>query len=193
MICSYNICGQELVDSTFHKPLRKKAVKIEFLAPLTGNFTIGYEHYIKNGISWEAKIGMIGAGVNIANQKGIFVKGGPKFKLKPDYIIDGMRSSHPLRGSYIKPELLISYFNHDPLFLDVNDSSNSKDKVGSAILINFGKQNVLAERFTIDWSLGLGYGFTADNSGGYLYGALGGNNQFPIIFSAGFTLGVLLK
>ncbi len=185
--------GQELVDTTFNFPIKKKAVKIEFLAPLTGNFTLGYEQYIKRGMSWEAKIGLIGAGVNISNQKGVFVKGGPKFKLKPDYVVKGMRSSHPLRGSYIKPELLISYFNHDPLFFDVNNESMTKDKLGTAVLINFGKQNVLAERFTIDWSLGLGYGFTADNSGGYLYGALGGNNQFPIIFSGGFTLGLLLK
>lgn len=192
ILAIHPLVAQELDQQTDNKKVKKKALKFEFFAPLTGNFTVAFEQYTGKGISWEGKLGFIGMGKNIEDQKGIFVKIGPKFKLVPDYITDDLRSSHPLRGSYIKPEFMMSYFQHNELFLDFTGETSKLEKLASAVLINFGKQYVLANKFTIDWSIGVGYGFTTNNSGGYLYGAAGGDNNFPLVISSGFTLGILL-
>lgn len=169
--------------------VKTRALKVEFFSPLTGNLTVGYESYVSKGMSWESKLGIIGAGRNIDNQGGVFVKVGPKFKLTPDYIVDGMRSSHPLRGAYIRPELVMSYFTTEDTY-DLFD--NNKEKHGSiSLLINYGKQFVLGEKITIDWSIGLGYGFYGDDEG-YHYGLAAGGGDSPFAVSSGFTIGILL-
>ena len=143
------------------KPFKTRALKVEFFSPLTGNLTFGYEHYVAKGTSWEAKLGIIGAGRNLENQGGAFVKIGPKFKLSPDYVVDGLRSSHPLRGAYIKPELVVHYFSEDDTYNMFGESIKS-NYGGLSILINYGKQFVLGEKITLDCSIGAGYGFGND-------------------------------
>ncbi|MDN5212572.1 DUF3575 domain-containing protein [Fulvivirgaceae bacterium BMA12] len=174
------------------KSVKTKALKMEFFAPLTGNFTLGYESYIKDGISWEAKFGIIGAGKNIENQKGAFARVGPKFKIRPDYITKGMVSAHPLRGAYIKPELVINHFRSDDSYGYPGYETTKESHTGGAILINYGKQFVLGNKITLDWSIGLGYGFGNDGDGGFRYGFASGGSDLPIAGSAGFTLGILL-
>ena len=172
------------------KKVKTRALKVEFFSPLTGNLTLGYEHYVKGGRSWETKLGIIGAGQDLEGQGGVFVKVGPKFKLTPDYLVDGMRSSHPLRGSYIKPELVVNYFSIDGY--NEFGKSTRESQSGFAFLINFGKQFVLGQKITIDWSLGVGYGVTGDGYGGYQYGVAIGDSTVPVAVSSGFTLGILL-
>ncbi|MDN5203509.1 DUF3575 domain-containing protein [Fulvivirgaceae bacterium BMA10] len=170
---------------------KKKAIKMEFFSPLSGNLTLGYEQYIKNWVSFEGKLGLIGVGTNISDQKGLFIKAGPKFKLKPDFITDNMRGSHFLRGSYIKPELVFSFYNHKDIFLD--SSSPSESVQSGAIILNYGKQYILGEILTIDWSFGFGYGFDNNGEGGYHYGHTVGSSTVPIAATAGFTVGLLLR
>lgn len=178
-------------NGTDMKPAKTRALKVEFFSPLTGNLTLGYEHYIARGMSWEGKLGIIGAGQNIENQRGVFVKIGPEFKLSPDFVVDGMRSSHPLRGAYIKPELVVNYFSTDNTY-DMYNENAKEHHSGLSLLINYGKQFVPGEKITIDWSIGLGYGFNNDDGGGYQYGIATGGSGSPFAVSSGFTIGILL-
>tara|TARA_R110002096_G_scaffold222759_1_gene411599 strand:+ start:280 stop:879 length:600 start_codon:yes stop_codon:yes gene_type:complete len=169
---------------------KKSVIKMEFFSPLTGNTTFGYERYLKNFTSIEFKIGIIGLGKKIDEpyrDNGVFVKVGPKFKLKPSYATEGTFGTHLLRGSYIRPELALSIFGHE----DFDRSSESI--TAAALLINYGNQYILGKVMSLDWHVGLGYGFSNDDDQGYFYGFSAGGNDFPMAFSAGFTLGVLLK
>ena len=179
----------QMIEYEHDSTLKKSVIKMEFFSPLTGNTTIGYERYIKNFTSIEAKVGIIGLGKEVDGQRdsGIFLKVGPKFKLKPNYATKGTFGTHLLRGSYIRPELAFAIF-------DNNEYGSISETVTSvALLINYGKQHVLGKIMTLDWHVGLGYGFSSDDELGYYYGYSAGDSSFPMAFSTGFTLGVLLK
>ena len=172
--------------------MKKKAIKIELFSPLTGNTTLGYETYLKNFTSLEFKFGIIGAGVqsNVSpKEKGFFISGGPKFKLKPDYAVDGMYSTHLLRGGYIRPELTFGTFKESR-----EGFWGSKDQATFVTLtINYGKQYIIGDSFSLDWYFGLGYGYANDEDVAYFYRNVIGTHEFPIALNAGFTIGFLLK
>lgn len=190
-----------------HAPLvNTNAIKFEFFAPLGGKFVMGYEKLVKEGLSIELKLGVVGIGVGTAlnNQKnGIFFKGGPKLMLGQDFTFDGMRNVHPLRGSYFKPEIIYSDFTREESGLF--NSSSSTERVGYqayAFVLNFGRQVVLMKVLTFDYYFGAGYGYVVkrgrslsslnDLSIGNpnMYSHLFLGNRFPLALTSGFTLGV---
>ncbi|MEP5160026.1 hypothetical protein, partial [Ekhidna sp.] len=107
---------------------KKKAIKMEFFSPLTGNTTIGYESYIKDWLSWEGKVGIIGLGTDNSdtNPSGVLLKAGPKFKLNPDFVTNDLRGSHLLGGKYIRPEIAFAYYNEDVVSFDGNSETKSR-------------------------------------------------------------------
>ncbi len=173
--------------------MKRKAIKFELFSPLTGNTTFGYETYLKNFTSLEFKIGIIGAGVqnyNSVKEKGAFITAGPKFKLKPDYAVDGMYGTHLLRGGYIRPELTVGSFK---VTRDEVIGAEKDNSTFVSLTINYGKQYILGESFSLDWYFGLGYGYATEDDLGYYYKNVFASNDFPLALNAGFTLGVLLK
>jgi hypothetical protein len=174
--------------------LKKKVIKFEFFSPLTGNTTFGYEQYLKNFTSIEAKIGIIGLGKqNLFSASGVFLKVGPKFKLKPSYATKGTFGTHLLRGTYIRPEIAVSFFKwQDEDFFTLLNRPKEINVKSVALLINYGKQFVLGKIMTLDWHFGIGYGFSNHEDQGYYFGYSAGNSNTPIAFSTGFTLGFLL-
>lgn len=177
---------------------KKRIIKMEFFSPLTGNTTVGYEQYIKDWVSWEAKVGLIGLGTDPGdvNPNGVFFRGGPKFKLNPDFATDGTRGTHLLSGKYIRPELVMSFYSRDETTYDeiTGNATTARDDFSSvAVLINYGRQFVLADIMSLDYHVGLGYGYNSSGEAGYNYSHSTGAKQFPVAVSAGFTVGVLLK
>ena len=174
--------------------LKKKVIKIEFFSPLSGNLTFGYEQYLKDFTSIEGKLGIIGLGKqNNYSASGVFFKIGPKFKLKPSYATEGTFGTHLLRGSYIRPEIAFSFFQwQDEGILSLFGRPEQINVHSMAILINYGKQFVLGKVMTLDWHVGVGYGFSNHDEQGYFFGYTAGNEDFPLAFSTGFTLGFLL-
>ena len=88
---------------------RKRAIKFDFISPLTGNTTFSYEQSLRPGRSLEGSIGLIGLGLdpNDRNGLGAFVQFGMKFIKSPDFYMSKMRYSHLLKGGYVKPEVSI--------------------------------------------------------------------------------------
>jgi len=186
--------AQEIV--TDFESQKKKIIKMEFFSPLTGKTTVGYEQYVKDWMSWEAKIGLIGLGIDPAekNPAGVMLRGGPKFKLNPDFVVNGMKGSHLLSGKYIKPEIAFSAYSENEEYDEFGyNNAGREDYTAMAILINYGHQYVLADVMSLDYHIGLGYGF--DNAGGnrYNYSHSNGGRDFPVAISAGFSIGFLLK
>ena len=177
---------------------KKSIVKMEFFSPVTGHTTFGYEKYIKDWLSWEAKIGFIGLGTDINNTDpgGLFLRGGPKFKLNPDFITRDLRGSHLLSGKYIRPEIAISVYHEDVVDYGISSSTDVRTRenfASFALIINYGRQYVLSDIISLDWHFGIGYGFDNTNGdGGYHHSHFSGSNDFPVAFSGGFTVGVLL-
>ncbi|WP_425392713.1 hypothetical protein [Ekhidna sp.] len=184
------------IDTDYTKN-KKKAIKFEFFSPLTGNSTFGYESYIKDWLSWEAKLGIIGWGVGAANdihQSGIFIKGGPKFKLNPDFVTDDLKGAHLLSGKYIRPEIVFSQYTEDVGDFFGNSFETERESFTSfAFLITYGRQYILANIMTLDYHFGIGYGYVSGREGRYSYSHSNGGSDFPIAFSTGFTIGFLLK
>lgn len=169
---------------------------MEFFSPLTGNTTFGYESYIKDWLSWEAKLGIIGLGLDNddTNPSGFLIKGGPKFKLNPDFVTDDLKGAHLLSGKYIRPEIVFAHYNEEVSFYDGSSVRTVTENFTSvAFLITYGRQYILANIMTLDYHIGLGYGYDSSEEGRYNFSHSNGDNSFPIAISAGFTIGVLLK
>jgi len=184
------------VITTNYTDQKKRAIKMEFFSPLTGNTTIGYESYIRDWLSWELKVGVIGAGTDNqdSNPAGIFIKGGPKFKLNPDFVTDDLKGSHLLSGKYIRPEIVFSQYSENIETFDGNITSLSREKFTSvAFLITYGRQYILADIMTLDYHFGLGYGYNTGGEARYNFSHSNADASFPVAISAGFTIGVLLR
>ncbi|MDY0077053.1 MAG: hypothetical protein RBR87_07220 [Bacteroidales bacterium] len=184
---------------------RKNALKVEFLSPLTGNTTFGYERSLKPGRSIEAEIGIIGLGVDPAyeNPGGVFFRFGYKFIKSPDFYLRGMRYAHLLKGSYIKPMITLGFFSREQDYYyeywDDNGSydfyySNGKKEstVSGAIQLVIGKQWVVDNVFLVDLFGAVGYGFSNNyNGSNYYYSHTVIDQDFPLSISVGLKMGFL--
>lgn len=195
---SFNVA---MTDPGNYEGQRKNAVKVDFIAPLTGNFTVSYERSLKVSRSIEATLGIIGLGIdpNDNNPAGVFTKFGYKFIKDPDFYLQGMRYAHILKGGYFKPEIAIAAYSRDfETETYLNDppyviySTERKDIFSLALMLNFGKQWVVDNSFLVDFYTGIGYGFD-NNDGGYHYGYATGESEVPITFAAGLKVGWLFK
>lgn len=136
----------------------EKFVKIAPLAPLLNSTSLSYEQKLNDYRSIEARIGIIGLGMNIlspGNRSGFSASIGPKlyFKKKNKEV-----KSTKLEGLYFKPELIYSSIcssTDDINFLTLK--YNFKAQSG-ALILNLGKQLYIRNRIVLDFSAGLGYG-----------------------------------
>lgn len=175
----------------------KNALKIDFLAPLTGNTTLAYEYSLKPGKSMEGTLGFIGLGADTRDidPRGLFIKYGIKYIKSPDFYFRNMRYAHILKGAYIKPEIGFSYFTSD------NEDYSSRypyERTGAKRIENYsvmlqlvlGKQWVIDDIFLVDFYAGAGYGF-GNRDGENYYGYAIISNDVPLSLSAGLKIGIL--
>lgn len=208
------ICSLQLAtaQNNFGEPVeypKDKILKVAFFSPLVGHLGLGYEQLLKPGISIDTRVGLIGVGVpeTVDGNSGFYIGGGPKFMLGQDWHLEGMRQTHPLRGTYFKPELVFSYYRNNDIGTISGDPA-SRSAVGGALLLNFGKQWILADIISLNLSAGLGYGFgnveekiefpggtseVSSTNGGYFYSHLSGGNDFPIAITSNFSIGLLIR
>lgn len=186
----------QTIDADYENQ-KKSIIKMEFFSPLVGHTTFGYEKYIKDWLSWEAKIGFIGLGVDNFEEtspSGFLLRGGPKFKLNPDFITRDLRGSHLLSGKYIKPEIIFSLYDEDVIDYTSFLEKRTRESFRSfAFIVNYGRQYILADIMSLDWHIGIGYGFDNSSNGRYHHSHVNGDSSFPVAVSGGFTIGILLK
>ncbi|MFT5750192.1 MAG: hypothetical protein ACI93S_001468 [Ancylomarina sp.] len=193
--------SNSLYGEKTYEDQKKHAIKLNFLAPLTGNTTISYERLIRPSRSWEVSLGIIGLGVdnNDENPRGAFAKFGMKFIKSPDFYLKGMRYAHVLKGTYVKPEIAFSTYSYDDsnryYYGDYSTiGKHEKTNWAAALNIIVGKQYIFNDIFLFDMYFGLGYGFSKDNNDeSYHYGFSGGNSDTPLTVTGGLKIGILLK
>jgi hypothetical protein len=197
--------GNLMTDPATYVDNKKHAIKMHFLSPLMENLAFSYEKSIRPGRSVESEFGIIGLGFNTNpdnKSAGVFIGSGYKFMKTPKFYSSRLKYSHILKGSYVKPQLLISMYHNksEDLFLYKNPSE--KDIVAVALIVNLGKQIVYDNFFLIDYSFGLGYGFSnqsgdVNDDGSTFranhYGFMSGSNDFPLAFCTKLKIGLLIK
>ena len=81
-------------------------------------------------------------------------------------------------------------FETDEIFGNDNFGDNATTL---ALTINYGKQVVIGDIMSLDWHVGLGYGYSSIDNADYYYRHILSSRDFPLAWTAGFTLGVLLR
>jgi hypothetical protein len=195
--------SHSLYGAKTYENQKKHALKLNFLAPLTGNTTISYERLMRPSRSWEASLGIIGLGVdnNDENPRGAFAKFGIKLIKNPDFYLKGMRYAHVLKGTYIKPEIAFSIYSFEDDYEYywqngnlINRNVNRYTNWAVAFNIIVGKQYVFNDSFLLDMYIGAGYGYRHDHDAEvYHYGFLGADSDTPLTVTAGLKIGLLLK
>ncbi|MDQ2719513.1 MAG: hypothetical protein M3Z26_07110 [Bacteroidota bacterium] len=153
----------------------RKAVKINFLAPLLGYTQFSFEKSISPLKSYELGFGIIGAGKNYQidnfyyngqntsykrNAFGGFLEAGYKFNKLPDFLRSGTRMSHIMQGTYVKPTATIGYYSDNALnYKTGSPVLEKRNNLFGAIILNFGHQWVFGDKFLIDLYYGFGYAF----------------------------------
>ncbi|MBW6489894.1 MAG: hypothetical protein K0B15_01750 [Lentimicrobium sp.] len=192
---------KEMTNPANYIDNRKNIIKIDFLSPLTGNTTFAYERSLRPSRSVEATLGIIGLGIDEGerNAGGVFTKFGYKFIKDPDFYLRGIRYAHILKGSYIKPEIALGFFNHDTwMYRDWGNGYSSEKKRESVfsgtVQLVIGKQWIMDNAFAVDFFAGIGYGFsTGESYTSYHYGYSVMDESFPLAFSTGLKIGYLFK
>jgi len=164
-----------------------KAVKINFLAPLLGYTQISFEKSVSPLKSYELGLGIIGAGKNYQiedyyingqyqpykrNAFGVFAEAGYKFNKLPNFFHKGVRMTHIMQGSYVKPTATLGFYSDNAVnYKTGNPVLEKRSNIFGAIILNFGHQWVFGDKFLIDLYYGLGYAFdnvkNDYNNGGY--------------------------
>ncbi|MCK6610103.1 MAG: hypothetical protein L6Q78_03600 [Bacteroidia bacterium] len=181
---------------------KKFAFKITPFDFLGDQFVVTAEQSLKPGRSREVSLNIIGVGVNTFEEydkaSGVALGFGYKFINTPDFYLRGMRYSHLLKGAYVKPELMLTYFSvtttsgystYAPSY--TYKTFEAKNSVfGYGLFLNFGKQWVFSDAVCLDLFLAPGIGkknFT-DNTV-YPAGQSGSNYGGPLddeSFNLGF-------
>ena len=199
----------------------KKAIKINFLAPLYGYTEFGYEQSLGVGRAYELSLGIIGLGKSEMieysdfnsgqvfsdkrGQAGVFIAGGYKFGKLPDFIIFGKtKMTHLMQGTYAKPILYFGYYKENVIAEKTGTETLETQHVTfGALQIELGHQWVFSDKFLLDLYWGFGYGvdnkkddyyYNSDKSEeafNYANARLGTSPGFSFTF--GVKCGLLIK
>jgi hypothetical protein len=185
--------SMETNSSQLFEIQKRNALKMEFLSPLNSVLALSFERCIKPGASWETTLGVVGIGFeNPDDALGFAIKGRYKFIKNPDFYLSGMRYAHILKGKYVAPELLFATYKGTHSIWSGDESYN---RVKFAALINLGNQWIFNDAFLVDLYFGLGYGYSNNEEFAstypYVFSVAGEN--FPLAFSWGFRIGLLIK
>jgi len=149
----------------------RRNLKINFIGNFIGTTKISYEQILKPGKSLEIKATLVEGG-----NMGITGSLGYKFYRKPTFIAPNMQRRNILEGAYFKPEIFLGSVTNEGLLFSEKEATTT-----AGVLLNIGKQWVIADSIVLDLYAGAGAG-----SGEYLRGYLVGNG---LVVTGGLNLG----
>jgi len=175
---------------------RNNAIKVDLFAPLLNHITVAYEHKLKLGVNLEIKAGYIGWRINktLDPTEGFIIKAGIRYLKNSSTIRKGLKYIHPMKGSYVKPEILFNRYTSMEEGHPINFNN-------FGACINFGRQYILGNVVCLDFFGGVGFGYQQNSRGdssssqkkgddfSYCYSHLYFGNKLPIILTGGFMMG----
>ena len=137
---------------------KRNAAKITFLSWFSGSSKVSYERAIFGNQTMETTLGYIGAGYDKYknNPEGFTARYAHKF-----FVLD---NALPLKGIYLRPEMIYSRFRYD-----AKDISERKLSEMGSLVFTVGYQYVI-NRFVIDAYFGSGYAWGAECDTHYQHG-----------------------
>lgn len=163
--------------------VRRHAAKATFLSWFSGSCKVSYERAVFGRQTMELTAGYIGVGQDKYknNPLGYTVRYAHKFILWGN-------NAQPLKGLYLRPELVYSKFGYDEKKNRLRSSSEMK-----SLLFTFGYQHIV-HRFVIDGYFGSGYAWGKEADTYYQHGfALWnyfGSRRKNMAMSFGIKLGI---
>lgn len=168
-----------LKDYGVYTGQHKWNAKLDLLSPVLGYTNLFLEHSIKPGRSVEYQLNLIGLGKDqnlyadywggssvdqpTFQAKGAGIGIGMKFLRLPDYVNGQVRLRHILQGSYIKPNISLSYYTRNFLGRDSFGVQTTERKPVFAVNpnITFGRQFILDNAVSLE--IYASVGFSIDN------------------------------
>jgi hypothetical protein len=212
------VSNSSLNDPELYADQLKRAIKVNFFSPQLGYFQISYEKNIKPGVGFELDLSLLGLGRNISidnyyevpntyrivkrGAAGLAFGGGYKFIKMPNFVSKGNRYAHVMQGAYAKPNATIGLYKENYTTSGTMPLVKKRTVLYGSLAIDFGKQFIFGEKFSLDIATGIGY--MADNkasSNGNLVDNGVANNFTGTRFGSGAGLmlsfnikaGILLK
>jgi hypothetical protein len=166
-----------------HKEIlgNRSVIKIHPFSFAFNHVSFAYEQVIKVGMNLDVEVGYINTSITSnsifgdKNTVGAYLKPGLKFFLGQDFSTRGLKYAHPLKGRYIKIDLALAYLNVQNIETTLYGSYNPSvaptyttvmtdiNSVSYGGFINYGRQYILGNLFTLDYYAGIG--FTAQSNG----------------------------
>lgn len=165
ILTSTNIFSQNEATTTyvdkaeFFEGQKRNNVKINFVGNFIGTTKITVEHITKPGRSFEVKGILVDGG-----EQAMIAAAGYKFYSKPTFVAPGMQRRNIMEGTYFKPEIFVGMGKDETVF----DAADEMTAIAGLVL-NIGKQWVIAKTFVIDTYVGTGVG-TGGSFRGYIVG-----------------------
>lgn len=169
----YKFSESEFSNADNYAEQKKFAFKITPFDFLGDQVVLTAEQSLKPGRSRELSLNIIGAGLNsfeyYTKASGIALGYGYKFINTPDFYLRGMRYAHLLKGAYVKPEVILTYFsisandsyyepNGTPFGYTIKNFQKENTVMGYGLFLNFGKQWVFSDLICLDVFLAPGIG-----------------------------------
>ncbi|HSY75984.1 MAG TPA: hypothetical protein VK890_03960 [Bacteroidia bacterium] len=189
--------------------IKRRIISFGFFSPVNQHISFGYDQLLGTDIVFTSQVGIIGPGINpsasasypgsyVSKPLGGFVEVGAKLFFAPDFVTDGLLRYNSMQGLYFKPQVAISVFNLTQTSYGYNygyytpPQTTVTNYSGLALILNLGKQWILAHAISLDIYGGIGYSLnTADNNfdritNYYSYEGSAGS----IVFTGGVNIGV---
>lgn len=165
-----HVINDPLKDFILYKNQKQWSAKIGLLSPAAGFTDLYLEKSLKPGRSVEFQATIIGLGKNVEvddffgantngtsktyfNQKGFNVGVGLKVLKKPDFDMGYRQLTHILQGSYLKPSIVLGFYQRDFYYIDpiyYTPMSKKANIINGSFNVNLGHQWVLDNIFSID-------------------------------------------
>ncbi len=165
----------------------KNDIKLTLLSLGSGSTRITYERAFTPMYAAEFTVGAIGLGwdfLHHLHSRGVLFKGAFKWTLIPQ-----KKANSWLAGFYVKPELVASLFKYRDKMAWVEGETDLFRTRQVALLGECGYQLVL-RWFVFDVYTGMGGAFGTGNMYNYYHSFMHLPKDWPLVFTAGFRLGV---
>ncbi|MEO6303571.1 MAG: hypothetical protein ABIP51_10385 [Bacteroidia bacterium] len=175
----------EMLVENEHKSIlnNRQVIKLSPFGLAFNHVSIGYESVIKVGMNLDVEAGYINSEINHnsifttngssgpLHCSGAYFKPGVKFFLGQDYAVKGLKYSHPLKGSYVRLDLAVSYVNFQDLsmvYFNYNNNPyggaastqtlySNMNTIAYGGFVNYGRQAILGNILTMDYYVGAGF------------------------------------
>lgn len=187
---SFIVTPDELLIENQHTDIlsARSVVKVHPFSFVNNQISVAYEQVIKMGTNLDVELGYINNGImpgtangnfytstgSAAPKAGFYIKPGVKFLVGQDYSLKGMKYAHPLKGRFLRLDVVLSYMNYQnvastiaqtysssPVYpytqtVTVTNRNSDINVLGYGGMINYGRQFILGNIMTFEYYIGLG-------------------------------------